>query len=138
MSSCSSLSVIAFPFSLLHPMPAATVFRLTFETIVDAEGGLAITKQEVTIVLELPAHALEDLALGSNVEIDQDVAQKNDVHARKGRPRSGKIHFDELHHRTKILLDFPVQLVAGEVAAQILDRQAAVYLELPVTSALRA
>src|SRR5579871_1569696 len=117
MSSCSSLGVIAFPFSLLDPMPAAAVFRLAFETIMDAEGGFAITEQQVTIVLQLPAHPFENLAFGSNVEIDQDVAQEHEVHTRQRRPRSSEVHFDELHHGTKLLSDFPVQLVAGEVPA---------------------
>src|SRR5579872_5558735 len=138
MSSCSIRGLMVVLFSLLDPMPTAAVFRQAFKAVMDSERSLTVTKEQVTVLPELPVHAAEDLTLDADIEVDQDVAQKNNVDARQRRPCAGQIHLDKLNHGTKILFDFPIEFVTHEIAAEILHREAAIYFELAVAAALCA
>src|SRR6185369_10520649 len=90
--------------SLLHPVPGRLVNYLTLKCLIDIEGGLRAAQQKVTARTEQAACFGEDGLFGLDIEINQDVAQKNDVQRRQRRPVFDEVHLAEL--------DAPAQIIA--------------------------
>src|SRR5689334_3323432 len=101
----------------------------------DPEHRLGATKEEITVVRELPVNAPQDVALGRRVEVDQHVAAEHDVeHAERGEIveqvelAEGDLAPNGRGEFPTVFRDF------GEVLEERLDRQAALNLELRVPS----
>ena len=72
----------------------------------------------------------QDRPLGFHAEINQDVAQEDDIQGRKAGPRLDQIALLEIHHAADFGFQPPVQALLVEVAGQQRRRQAPIDLNL--------
>src|SRR5581483_1655180 len=91
----------------------------TFEPVVDVHGGFGCSEEEVAVGGQEALDAPDDGPLGVDVEVDEDVAQEDDVEGGKGRPGADEVQRGELDHRH----DLGLQLVVDADLAEVLDEQ---------------
>jgi hypothetical protein len=70
-------------------------------------GGLRSTEKEVAIRLQQPLDALQYSGSHLQIEIDEDVTHKDDVHPGKRLPGFRQVDFVKIDHTTNVVADLP-------------------------------
>ena len=84
------------------------------------------------------AHFAKDRLLGFDVEIDQHIAQEDDVQRRHPDPFLDQIHLAEIDPLAQVLAEFPLRALPGEILHEQCGGQAAVDFELAVAAGFGA
>src|SRR5688572_30717311 len=107
--------------------------RGTLELVVEVQGRLGATQEQVAVRAEHPADLGENPTLHGGIEIDEHVAQEDDVDRLHGGQRDGQVEFTKAHHLADGLAQGPLRPRTLEVAHHQGRGQPAVDLELAVT-----
>ncbi len=78
----------------------------------------------------------QDRLLGLDVEIDEHVAQENNVERRQHRPLLHQIEFAKVDQLAQVVPEFPLRALSCEVLYQEGSGQTAIHLELAVAASL--
>src|SRR5262249_2266707 len=91
-------------------------------------------QKKVPLRLQQKTQLVQNGLLGLRIEVDEHVAQEDDVHRRKRRPTADEVHAEELHHRTQLALHAPFQAATLEVLHDHRGRKAAIDPQLVVAA----
>jgi hypothetical protein len=100
----------------------------------EATRGLRSTQDQVAVIGEHGRDALEDPPARGRIEVDEHVAQEDDVEAAEPSGVGKKIVALEADPGAQSWTDLPVLPGALEVPDEELDRQAALHLEMGVAA----
>src|SRR5664280_1917992 len=102
------------------------------ESRIEVEGGLGTAQYKETTGLEHGAHMSQHFALGLHVEVDEDVAQEDDLAGRNPDRGQRQVAQLETGQRPYLRLDQPLPAALLEVRHEVGRPQAAIDLELGV------
>src|SRR5262245_48649108 len=89
-------------------------------------------EQEIAVRLQHAANPLENPPLRDRVEIDEHVAQQNQVEGWQRRPHAGQIDHSELDHLSQIVADLPTGRLLPKIRLQESRGNASRYLQIAV------
>src|SRR6185503_5913375 len=112
------------------PIIRRTVAADQLERIVEVHRGLGGPEHQETTGPQQLADLGEHGALDLDVEVDEHVAQHDEVGGRHAVPHAGEVVLAKLDHAPQIAADLPLVLVPLEVLHEERARQAAADLEL--------
>src|SRR5690348_11559112 len=115
----------------------AGMARVRNEFLADADDGLGAAEEEDAALGHLAAHAVENVALGRELEIDEHVAAENDVEGSERGEVLQEVERPELDALAQGRLDAPALVFLVEVFGEHLNRQAALRFEMRVETAPR-
>src|SRR5579864_6867791 len=100
--------------------------------VADTDHGLGAAQEKRPIARQLAAHTIENVALGQEVEIDQNIAAKDDIERAERAETFEEIEgaeFDALAHRR---LDPPPLLLFLEIFREHLNGQTTLRFEMRI------
>src|SRR5262249_46854802 len=83
--------------------------------ITEIERCLGAAQEQVAVRLEHAGQPAENGLFCFYVEIDHDIANEDQIHARQDGPGLGQIHFLEIDHATDRRLELPIGSVLVEI-----------------------
>jgi hypothetical protein len=104
------------------------------EGVVQVQGRLSASQEQVAVLPQQSPHPAQDLPLRLHVEVDEHVADQENVNRRQCGPRLNQVDLPVLHQRPDVVLELPLGASPLEVLDEHLCRQPAVDLQLAVAA----
>ena len=107
------------------------------QLVCQADNRFRRTHDQEAIFRKRAAQPVQNVLFGLQIEVDQHVAAEDDVESSELAKFRQKIELFKPDSRAQMLVDSPRLALVAKIAQEMGDRQAALNLELRVTSLAR-